>query len=111
MFCGWLLAAMPETFAQGARGLSLLEQALTATGDDIASDEEVPGFAERCRINAAYLLFDCLIRGDVARDVASRGPSTDELRALICRLDPASAFAETVFLSDTATSSDRRQSR
>ena len=114
MFCGWLLTAMPKSFAHGERGLALLEQAVVAaTGAGVCADEGVPGFAERCRINAAYLLFDRLTRGDVVTldHVAPPGAGPAELRDLICRLDPASAFAETVFLTESAPQPERRQPR
>ena len=103
---------MPPSLAHGDRGLALLEQAVALTaGAPVCADEEVPGFAERCRINAAYLLFDRLTRADIAADhVAPPGAAPEELRALICRLDPASAFAETVFLTES-TPSPTRQSR
>jgi len=65
------------------------------------SHYRLPGMRERLLINAAYLLFCCHDQGSLSQG-ESGAPPKEELRALICRLDPASAFARQVFLDQAA---------
>lgn len=91
-FAGWILTALPRAFGDWERGCELLEKTLEALERGTRSTRRATGLEERDMINAAYLLFDALIRGDV--DEARLEP----LRSIICRLDPASVFARDVYL-------------
>ncbi len=87
----------------------------------------LPGLAERRLLNAAYLLFDQQVRRRQSQAAVERAARADdepvtepvlrfaigELRALICRLDPGSAFAEAAFLTETdpTTPIERRHPR
>jgi len=91
----WLLTALPEAFRERERGLQALRAQLARLQDDPPSAPGLPGLAERHQINAAWLLFEALGRGD--EDEAA-GAHRADLRSLICQLDPASALAERAFL-------------
>jgi len=84
----WLLTALPEAFAAPERGRELLAGLL----DELPARElpgHLPGLRERHLLNTAWLLLE-------ARERA--GEDVEELRGLICRLDPACALAERAFL-------------
>ena len=87
--------------------MSLLVQVQRELEQTAPADSSLPGQLHRCRINAAYLLFESLQGESTGRQDGSPDPgsaphdppSPEELRGIICRLDPASAFAEKVFLA------------
>jgi DNA-binding transcriptional MerR regulator len=108
MFSGWLLAALPRAFPAHARGLSLLGEVVAELRQRPADDRGLPGMHERHLINAAFLLFDSLRRLGPPTEAAATPPmpSLGELQALICRLDPGCAFAETTFLAETDLTDD-----
>ncbi len=98
MLAGWLLTALPPLFNEAERGRELLASVLASL--DGAPESVKPGRTERLQVNTAYLLHEALGR-DAEPDLERRA----ELRDLICRTDPASRFAEAVFL---AHPTDRR---
>ena len=63
-----------------------------------------PGLGDRLLIHAAFLLHESLARGTTAEPEATSeradAPSSAALRALVYRLDPGSALAEALFLSE-----------
>jgi len=65
-------------------------------------------------VNAAYLLYRCRTEAPPARNERTEPPpagaGTEQLRALVCGLDPASSFAEKVFL-DTAPPGQKGEDR
>lgn len=90
----WLLSALPPGLDSQARG----QQRLLATLDELQREPPahtpLPGQVERCLINAAYLLHECLLR----LPAVDGAPTADELRTQICCLDPGSSFARAVYL-------------
>jgi len=113
MFSGWLLAALPRAFPAHARGLELLAELVAELRAEEPEPADLPGMHQRHLINAAYLLFDTLRRRGPATEEATTValPTVGELQALICRLDPACAFAETTFLAETELTDDGRTDR
>ncbi len=113
MLSGWLLAALPRAFPAHARGLALLAQVVDELRADESGAADLPGMHQRHLINGAYLLFDTLRRQGPATEEASTValPTVGELQALICRLDPACAFASTSFLAETELTDDGRTAR
>ena len=104
MIAGWVLSSIPSTLQESDNGPGLLLETLNDLQEDGSEKSRIPGLRERYLINTAYLLFRCgngkASPAGTRRTGAGKGPpSTDELRALICRLDPASSFAEKVFLA------------
>lgn len=99
----WLLTTLPPVFQCQARGRQLLGATLRQLGQaDGALLRKPPGLADRLRLNAAFLLFRCLCQprpdGAEPAEPAAPLPSLEDLRTLICRLDPACAFARQAFL-------------
>ncbi len=109
MICGWLLTTLPSSFNQFQRGRAILfelyNQATQA--DDIASIAEspipsfanLPGLKQRLLINTAYLLLECSSRDSSSEAKKDDAIDLEELRVLICRLDPGCSFAKHVFLT------------
>lgn len=115
IFCGWLLCAVPQVFDCRARGLRLLGATLAELATTSLPSDAPPGLVERLRVNAAFLLFQSLDSddGDAPSPNPEPGdhtpldiPSREQLRTLICRLDPACSFAQAVFL-DAAAAANR----
>ena len=92
----WLLTALPDAFRDRERGLTVLEAQLARLQRSPSALADLPGLAERHQLNGAWLLFEALGRGDRDDDVSAH---RDELRSLICQLDPASALAERAYLA------------
>jgi DNA-binding transcriptional MerR regulator len=96
LFGGWLLTALPPTFRRLERGHRILVDLFEELGGGAVTQSVFPGLRERSLLNASWLLFESLARtGAMPSHTA---PSAEELRALICRLDPSSEFARQVFL-------------
>ncbi len=102
IFGGWLLTALPPVFERYERGCQLLSASIAeiANASDLAQD--LPGLRQRLWINSAFLLFTALTRNNGSPKTPPSNtaplPSLEQLRTLICRLDPACAFARQVFL-------------
>lgn len=97
MWCGWLLSALPRSVASAREGRRLLAEVLTTVTAAGLGRSALPGLRERLELNTAYLLLRS--GGDRgAEQGPNDAPEPEQLRARICRLDPASAFAEAVFL-------------
>jgi len=92
---GWLMASLPRAYGRRQAGLALLRDTFSKLDRERPVDAALPGLRERQQINAAYLLLDCM---QEHVDPATSGPDPERLRGLVCRLDPASRFAETAFL-------------
>jgi DNA-binding transcriptional MerR regulator len=99
LLCGWLLTALPQSLGCAARGRKLLERVLQELPDAPLADDELPGLRQRLQVNAAYLLLRSNGHPPGERD-PSEPFDAERLRTLICRLDPASDFAQAVFLDD-----------
>ncbi len=107
LLAAWLITALPEGLADHSRGRMVLAAAVARlAGDHNGSaahghDEPpngstaLPGYHDRLRITAAYLLLDAQRRGP-ARIAGEADP--ESLRTTICRLDPGSHFAAKAFL-------------
>ncbi len=91
----WMLTALPEAFRARERGLRALDSQIARLLADPPAVATLPGLAERHQLNAAWLLFEALGRGEVDDDSSAR---RRELQSLICQLDPASALAERAYL-------------
>jgi len=101
MIGGWALSSIPSSLTRADEGMSLLTETLHTLKGEAGSETTIPGLRERYLINTAYLLFRCRsVVGAPKGDASLAGPipSTEELRNLICSLDPASLFAEKAFL-------------
>jgi len=112
MISGWVLYSLPGPLQRSAEGVKLLTETYATLNQCGNGAPRIPGLRERYLINAAYLLFRCRqgpapLRGGRA-PAGAGAPSAEDLRTLICSLDPASAFAERVFLerADPATDSE-----
>ena len=101
MLGGWLLTTLPRPLYSGGRGQRLLCQVFERARQSKPSHYRLPGMRERLLINAAFLLFCCHTQGSLSQGECSVPPK-EELRALICGLDPSSAFARQVFLDQAA---------
>lgn len=95
MLAGWLLVVLPPAFRDEQRGLQLLLESYQELEKTRPAPTDLPGAAERRRLNCAYLLHDCL-KSSTKPDAGL--PTPEDLRALICRLDPGCDFAQNVFL-------------
>ena len=101
MIAGWVLHSVPSSLQQSGEGIGLLTETYDSLKQGQQEDLQIPGLKERFLINTAYLLFRC--SGDTEaskgnRSTPGRLPAPEELRTLICNLDPAGAFAEKIFL-------------
>lgn len=103
IFAAWLLTALPSAFRCFDEGVELLRglvERIRSSGPDA---DHLPGLHERFLINAAYLLFEFLER----EEPLERTPALEQLRAVVCRMDPGSAFAREVFLRGQSRSVGR----
>lgn len=103
LLAGWLLTALPKAFRDVDRGIALLTETLTALQADNTAGAGLPGLRERYLINTAFLLFDAQTHHPPA---AGADPadcvSAEDLRTLVCRLDPGCAFADAIYLQPDA---------
>ena len=126
LLCGWLLTALPPVFQDQERGLAILSGILRDMQNGMLSGKKLPGLNERYFINAAYMIVDCLDRnssvkdgnyqpadsnGDIVKTEGVDIPSIEELKTLICRHDPGSAFAKEAFMLDAAPRNAGRMER
>ncbi len=103
MLAGWALTSMPPPFRNEEQGLHLLADTLKKLQKGALGKNRLPGMRERYLINTAYLLHHCAHQTEDSGKNQTRTrtiPQSKDLRALICSLDPGSAFAERVFLAD-----------
>lgn len=98
LFGAWLLSALPRAMGRGEEGARLLIETLEELRQKAPAFSHLPGLRERYLMNAAYLAFECLGRRGLGATSAA-APDLEELRALVCRLDPACAFAAEVYLA------------
>lgn len=97
ILAGWLLTALPQAMRDAGRGLAVLADTYRELRAEARPGQGLPGLSERQLINAAYLLLDA--GGRHATDAEL--PEAEELRTLVCRLDPGCGFAEAVFLMES----------
>jgi len=97
IFGAWLLTALPSAFRHYDEGTQRLRDIVDRMRESGSEVGHLPGYHERLHVNAAYLLFECLERGE---ELEATAPSLEELRGVVCRVDPGSAFAREVFLKD-----------
>jgi len=99
LLSGWLFTALPKAFRDADRGIALLTETLAALQADDTAGSELPGLRERYLINTAFLLFDAQTHHPPAAgaDPVDRA-SAEDLRTLVCRLDPGCAFADAIYL-------------
>lgn len=105
IYGGWLLTALPALCTSYDRGRGLLVDALAELDTAPLADAGMPGLRDRYRINTAYLLWECAVRD--AAPPRPGEPPAEALRALICRLDPGSAFAEAAYLDGPGNHRDQ----
>ena len=96
---GWLMTALPKAFRDADRGLALLSETLADLQADATAGAGLPGLRDRYLINTAFLLFDAQTHHPATGD--DRTPEED-LRTLVCRLDPGCTFAEAIYLQQDA---------
>jgi len=101
MIGGWALGSIPSSLPMPDHGMGLLTETFHALQAETNGSTTIPGLKERYLINTAYLLFRCRCAREPSEGVfapAEAVPSSEDLRNLICSLDPSSLFAEKVFL-------------
>jgi hypothetical protein len=98
IYGGWLLTALPPAFRELERGRELLLDSYHRLAARPTAISTLPGLHERYLITSAYLLFECLTRTGLPDSWG--GPSLEELRTRICRLDPGCKFAQHVYLEN-----------